>query len=83
AGGSQKSLKFHIMFPEQAVKEPVIYQIGKDFPVITNIRKADVNGKSGWMDLELIGELDEIEKAVTALKKKGVQVAPIERDIVE
>ena len=83
AGGSQKSLKFHITFPEREIKEPVIYQIGKDFPVITNIRKADVSGKAGWMDLEMIGELDEIEKAVNALKSKGVQVAPIERDIVE
>lgn len=83
AGGAQKSLKFHITFPEQKIKEPVIYQIGKEFQVVTNIRKADVNEKTGWMDLELMGEIEEIEKAVSALKKTGITVAPIERDIIE
>ncbi|MBI1818916.1 MAG: MoaD family protein [Nitrospirae bacterium] len=83
AGGSAKSLKFHITFPEQKIKEPIIYQIGKDFQIITNIRKADVDEKTGWMDLELTGEIDEIEKAVSALKKRGVTVDPIERDIIE
>ena len=83
AGGAPKSLKFHITFPEQKIKEPVIYQIGKDFQVVTNIRKADVNEKTGWMDLELMGEIEEIEKAVTALKQTGIKVDPIERDIIE
>jgi molybdopterin synthase sulfur carrier subunit len=83
AGGSQKSLKFHITFPEQKIKEPVIYTIGKEFSVIPNIRRADVNEKTGWMDLELLGEIDEIEKAVTYMKKTGITVDPIERDIIE
>lgn len=83
AGGSQKSLKFHITFPEQKIKEPVIYKIGKDFSVIPNIRRADVNDKTGWMDLELVGEIEEIEKAVAFLRKTGIKVDPIERDIVE
>ncbi|MHB8481188.1 MAG: NIL domain-containing protein [Nitrospiria bacterium] len=70
-------------FPEQKIKEPVIYQIGKEFKVVTNIRKADVNEKTGWMDLELMGEIEEIEKAVMALKQTGIKVDPIERDIIE
>jgi len=83
AGGSQKSLKFHITFPEQKIKEPVIYKIAKDFSVIPNIRRADVSEKTGWMDLELVGEIDEIEKAIVFLKKTGITVDPIERDIIE
>lgn len=83
AGGSQRSLKFHITFPERKIKEPVIYKIGKEFSVIPNIRRADVSEKTGWMDLELLGEIDEIEKAVTYLKKTGITVDPIERDIIE
>ena len=46
------SLKVHITFPEEKIKEPVIYQIGKEYNVITNIRKADVTEKTGWVDLE-------------------------------
>jgi len=77
------SLKVHITFPEDKIKEPVIYEIGQKYKVITNIRKADVTEKTGWVDLELTGDPKEIERAVEALKKKGVKVDPIERNIIE
>jgi len=77
------SLKVHITFPEEKIREPIIYQIGRDYKVITNIRRADVTEKTGWVDLELTGEPDEVERAVEGLKKKGVKVDPIERNIIE
>ncbi|HXZ26185.1 MAG TPA: NIL domain-containing protein, partial [Nitrospiria bacterium] len=57
------SLKVRITFPEEKIKEPIIYQIGKDYKVVTNIRRADVTEKTGWVDLELIGETKEVERA--------------------
>ena len=77
------SLKVHITFPEQKIKEPIIYQIGQKYQVITNVRRADVTEKTGWVDLELTGDPKEIERAVEALKKMGVKVDPIERNVVE
>jgi ABC-type methionine transport system ATPase subunit len=77
------SLKVRITFPEEKIKEPIIYQIGKDYKVVTNIRRADVTEKTGWVDLELIGDTKEVERAVAELKKKGVKVDPIERNIIE
>ncbi|HEY5594129.1 MAG TPA: NIL domain-containing protein [Nitrospiria bacterium] len=77
------SLKVHITFPEGKIKEPVIYQIGQKYKVITNIRRADVTEKTGWVDLELTGDPKEIERAVEGLKKMGVIVDPIERNIIE
>ena len=50
------SLRFHIRFPENKIKEPIIYQIGHEFKVVTNVRRADVRETTGWMDLELTGE---------------------------
>ncbi|MEK7307148.1 MAG: NIL domain-containing protein [Nitrospirota bacterium] len=76
-------MKVHITFPEEKIKDPVIYQIGKEYNVITNIRKADVTEKTGWVDLELTGDPKEIERAVQGLKNKGVIVDPIERNIIE
>ncbi|MEK6576312.1 MAG: NIL domain-containing protein, partial [Nitrospirota bacterium] len=73
-------MKVHITFPEEKIKDPVIYQIGKEYNVITNIRKADVTEKTGWVDLELTGDPKEIERAVQGLKNKGVIVDPIERN---
>ncbi|HKO30732.1 MAG TPA: NIL domain-containing protein [Nitrospiraceae bacterium] len=77
------NLKFHIRFPEDKIKEPVVYQIGHEFKVVTNVRRADVRETTGWMDLELIGDSTEIERAIAGLRKKGVIVDPIELNVVE
>jgi L-aspartate semialdehyde sulfurtransferase ferredoxin len=77
------SLKIHITFPENKIKEPIIYQIGQEYQLVTNIRRADVTEKTGWVDLELSGDPKEIERAVQGLKKKGVIVDPIEKNIIE
>jgi L-aspartate semialdehyde sulfurtransferase ferredoxin len=77
------NMRFHIRFPEDKIKEPVIYQIGKEYKVVTNVRRADVRETTGWMDLELSGETSEIERAVTGLRQKGVIVDPIELNVVE
>jgi len=76
-------LKVHVSFPPEKVTEAVIYQIGHEYKVVTNIRKADVTDKTGWIDLDLSGEAAEIERAVEGLKQKGVSVSPIERDVIE
>lgn len=77
------NMRFHIRFPEEKIKEPVIYQIGKEYQVVTNVRRADVRETTGWMDLESTGETAEIERAVEGLRKKGVVVDPIELNVVE
>ncbi len=77
------SLRFHIRFPETKIKEPIIYQIGHEFKVITNVRRADVRETTGWMDLELTGETAEIERAIEGFRAKGCVVDPIELNVVE
>ena len=45
-------LRFHLRFPEDKIKEPVLCQINREFPKVdTNIRRADVREKTGWMDV--------------------------------
>ena len=77
------SLRFHIRFPEEKVKEPVLYQLGREYKIVTNVRRADVRETIGWMDVELTGEVEEIERAITGLRQKGVVVDPIELNVVE
>jgi ABC-type methionine transport system ATPase subunit len=76
-------VKVHVQFPEDKIKEPVIYQIGHEYNVVTNVRRADVRETTGWMDLELTGDSAEIERAIVGLRKKGVVVDPIELNVVE
>jgi ABC-type methionine transport system ATPase subunit len=77
------NVKVHVQFPENKIKEPIIYQIGHEYKVVTNVRRADVRETTGWMDLELTGESMEIDLAIAGLRKKGVTVDPIELNVVE
>ncbi len=63
-------------FPEELVKEPIIYNLGQQFKVVTNIRRADVSEIKGWMMLELEGEEKEIEDGIAWVTSKGVRVNP-------
>jgi hypothetical protein len=65
------------------VKEPVIYQLGKKFEIVTNIRRADVTRDQGWVLLEISGEPEELDRGVTYLESCGVKVEQAEGDLVE
>jgi len=75
--------RLKLIFESALVKEPVIYQLGKQFELVTNIRRADVTRDEGWVLLEVTGEPDELERGVAYLESRGVIVEPAEGDIVE
>jgi molybdopterin synthase sulfur carrier subunit len=83
AGGSSTKRKVTLFFPPELIKEPIIYNIGQRFRVITNIRSANVSENVGWVTLEIDGEEEEYSKALDYLKEIGVKVEPVERDIIE
>ena len=77
-------LRFHLRFPEDKIKEPVLCQINRAVPKVdTNIRRADVREKTGWMDVEFSGNPAEIERAIDGIRQKGIIVDPIELNVVE
>jgi hypothetical protein len=59
---SKQRVKF--TFPENLITVPVIYELGKQFSIVTNIRRADVTEDRGWVVLELEGDLEEIERGL-------------------
>ena len=78
---SKQRVKF--TFPTTMVKEPVIYRLGHDFNVVTNIRRADVREEMGWVVLELEGEDSEIERGLQWVGSTGVRVDPVSGDVIE
>ena len=70
-------------FPQERIKDPIIYNLGHQFKVVTNIRRADVSENRGWVVLELEGEEEEIERGISWVTSKGVRVDPVIGDIVE
>jgi ABC-type methionine transport system ATPase subunit len=64
-------------FPEELIREPVIYNLSQQFNIVTNILRADVTEDRGWVVLELDGEDEDIEAGITWATSKGVRVEPI------
>lgn len=82
---AKKTVKRQVMFtfPEKLITEPLIYNLGIEFNVVTNIRRADVTESKGWVILELEGKETDIEKGIAWMTGKGVRVDPVVGDIVE
>ncbi len=70
-------------FPQGLIKEPVIYEVGRKFSIVTNIRRADVRESTGWVVLELEGEDDEISKGLDWVAGTGVRVDSVSGDVLE
>lgn len=75
-------MRVTLTFPPERIKDPVIYRLAKEFNVVTNIRRADVTATHGWVMLELEGREEDLERGVAWLREIGIQVDPIERDVI-
>ena len=72
-----------LMYPSRLITRAVIFELGKKFELITNIRQATVTPEVGLVSLELEGERAEIKKAIAWLEKLGIKVEPVEINTIE
>jgi len=75
--------RFYLTYSQERIKEPIIYNVGRKFRVITNIRSASVSDHIGIVGLELDGDESEIQSAVKWIADQGVKVEPIEKNVIE
>ena len=69
-----KPARLHLTFPEHLVQEPVIYRLGHEFGLVTNITRANIDDRDGWVILEVSGDEDAVARAVAWLTEQGIQV---------
>jgi ABC-type methionine transport system ATPase subunit len=72
--------KVFLTFPQKLIKEPIIYDLGKNFPVVTNIRGASVTDEIALVALLLEGEAAEVDRAIKFLNERGLKVENLEED---
>ncbi len=70
-------------FSSEVITEPIIYNLGQQFRLITNIRRADLTEDRGWIVLELDGKDEDIEAGIAWAISRGVRVDPVTGDIEE
>ncbi|PTX93577.1 FeS-binding protein [Spartobacteria bacterium LR76] len=80
---SQQVTRLWLMYPARLITRPIVYEIAKEFAVVTNIRQASVTEEIGIVSLELDGDREEIKKAINWLEEQGVKVEPVEINTIE
>ena len=68
------STKVFLTFPQKLIKEPILYDLAKRFPVKTNIRGASVTDVIALVALQIDGKSQDVEAAIQHLVDLGVQV---------
>jgi ABC-type methionine transport system ATPase subunit len=73
-----KTQRLELTFPEKLIKKPIIYQLIKEFDVVPNFTRANVDENFVWMVLELSGEVQELERALKHLRQLGIEIVHLE-----
>ena len=76
------NVRVKLTFPEHLIKQPVIARMVREFDIMPNIRRANVEETVGWMICELGGNDLAVERAIEWLADLGVQVDRL-GDVVE
>lgn len=75
------SVLLDVVAQRQNVGEPWLYRLGQEFGVTINIRRANIDADSGYAEVELVGPLEEIQRATTWLMTTGLHVEARERSL--
>ena len=76
------AVRVRLTFPEHLIKEPVNGRMVRNFDVLPNIRRANIEDTFGWMVCEVDGDRAEVEQALAWLAETGVEVDRL-GDVVE
>ncbi len=72
-----------LTFPQDLVKEPVLFTMAKKFDIMPNIRRAKVTATAGEVVLELEGAEQNINSGIEYMKQQGVDIELVEGDTLE
>lgn len=76
------SHKIVLHFPQEMVDRPIICYLVRDYNLVFNVLRAQVNPKQeGLLIMELIGDQDDYNRGIEYLKGCGVQIQPLSQDI--
>lgn len=76
--------KVVLYFSAAQSEQPIIYRLVKNYDLIVNILKADINPqKQGYLVLEMEGEKDKYQEGINFLKEGlGIIVEPLSETVV-
>ena len=75
--------KMVLYFPATVVEHPLTYSLIKDYNLMVNILRANINPRmEGRIVAEISGEKENYEAGLDFLHSRGVRTFPLEQEIV-
>lgn len=75
--------RLDLTFPPRQATKPIAYHLVKDFDLVPNFLRAQIQpGQEGRMLVEVTGKKEAIDGAVSFLSAEGITVAEAASDIV-
>jgi len=78
-----QTTRLWLMVPTKFITRPLLWELAKNFAVVTNVRQASVTDDIGIVSVSLEGEREEIKKSIAWLEELGVKVEPVEMNTIE
>jgi ABC-type methionine transport system ATPase subunit len=76
-------MRLWLMYPPKLITNPVIWELARKFPIVTNVRQASVTDEIGIVCLEISGQRPDLKGAIHWLEKVGIKVEPVEIGVIE
>ncbi len=76
-------MRLWLMYPPKLITTPLIWELGRKFPIVTNVRQASVTDEIGIVCLEMSGPRPDLKAAIKWMEEKGIKVEPVEIGVIE
>jgi len=70
--------RLHLTFPGHLASEPILHGLATEFGLVTNIRRANIEERGGWVIVEVEGDEERVGAAVAWLGERGLGVDRID-----
>lgn len=75
------SVNLHVTARAEHASQPILWKLIREFSLKVNILKANVDQDFGWLELNLEGPVEEIQRATAWLMTTGVHVEAQQRAV--
>lgn len=65
---------FRLNYPATLLRQPILHQFIREFDLTVNIVRAQMSLEEGWLEIEVNGATEELDRGQAWLETQGVQV---------
>ena len=70
--------QLRLVFATDLITQPIIYNLSREFGLLSSIQRASLEDNKGLVVVELEGSDADIDKGVSWVRERGVEVEPVE-----